>query len=262
VCVHSSVTTNVIVDLYGAYAPTTGSKFQPITTVRLYDSRAGALLTAGSTIRVKAVRTGGAPTGATAAAFTLHASNPAASGSVTVYPCTSTRPSVSSLNATVGINITNHLQSALSATGEVCIYVSKAMHITLDMSGWFGSTGAAMYYAVTPYRAVDSRAAKGISGALTAGSNKAVTLAPSTSLPTPASVRAVVASVLSTQAAATGFITVHPCLATPPAVSMVRYIAGVNASTLVVGSDDASGRWCLYSNQYTHVIVDVSGYFA
>ncbi|MEY4607596.1 MAG: hypothetical protein RLY45_2356, partial [Actinomycetota bacterium] len=23
-----------------------------------------------------------------------------------------------------------------------------------------------------------------------------------------------------------------------------------------------SGRWCLYSNQFTHVIVDVSGYWA
>ncbi|MFZ9629672.1 MAG: SpoIID/LytB domain-containing protein [Ilumatobacteraceae bacterium] len=262
VCLYSRVTTNLIVDVYGEYTPVAGSKYQPITTLRLYDSRAGAKVAGGTTLRVKAVRTGGAPSGAIAAAFTLHANDPDANGAVTVYPCTATRPAVSSLNATAGVSITNHVQVALSGTGEVCIYVAKTMHITLDMSGWFGSGGTASYYAVTPYRAVDSRVAKGISGALTAGSNKAVTLAPSSSIPAAATVRALVASVLSTQATATGFITVHPCLATVPSVSMVRYVAGVNAATLVVSPDDSSGRWCLYSNQYTHVIVDVSGYFA
>ncbi|MGA0894164.1 MAG: hypothetical protein ACO3S5_06030, partial [Ilumatobacteraceae bacterium] len=74
--------------------------------------------------------------------------------------------------------------------------------------------------------------------------------------------RAVLANVTSTQSSSSGFITVHPCLSPVPSVSMVRYTTGVNAATMVAGADDASGRWCLYSNQFTHVIVDVSGYWA
>ncbi|MFM8310580.1 MAG: hypothetical protein ACKOAZ_01640, partial [Ilumatobacteraceae bacterium] len=200
--------------------------------------------------------------GATAGAFTLHASDASSNGFVTVFPCTATRPMASSLNATAGVNITNHLQVALNATGEVCIYVAAAMHITLDMSGWFGSSATTSYVAVTPYRAVDSRNGIGMTGGIAAGANRAVTLAPSTSLPAAATVRAVLANVTSTQATASGFITVHPCLSPVPSVSMVRFSAGANAATMVAGIDDASGRWCLYSSQFTHVIIDVTGYWA
>ncbi|MFM2182224.1 MAG: hypothetical protein RJB61_518, partial [Actinomycetota bacterium] len=261
-CIYAPQSMELVVDLFGHYSPTSGSKYQPITTLRLFDSRSGAKVAQGTTLRVKAVRTGGAPAGAVAGAFTLHSSDASANGFVTVFPCTTTRPATSSLNATAGINITNHLQVALNATGEVCIYVSSAMHITLDMSGWFGSAATTSYVAVTPYRAVDSRSGIGLTGGLTAGANRPVTLAPSDVLPAAATVRAVLANVTSTQASSSGFITVHPCLSPVPSVSMVRFIAGVNAATMVAGADDSSGRWCLYSNQFTHVIIDVSGYWA
>lgn len=262
VCIHSSQSMELVVDLFGHYSPTAGSKYQPITTLRLFDSRNGAKVATGTTLRVKAVRTGGAPAGAAAGAFTLHASDASSNGFVTVFPCTATRPMASSLNATAGVNITNHLQVALNASGEVCIYVAAAMHITLDMSGWFGSSATTSYVAVTPYRAVDSRNGIGMTGGIAAGANRAVTLAPSTSLPAAATVRAVLANVTSTQATASGFITVHPCLSPVPSVSMVRFSAGANAATMVAGIDDASGRWCLYSSQFTHVIIDVTGYWA
>lgn len=261
VCIYSSGATDLVVDLFGAYG-SAGTKYQPVTTLRLFDSRSGAKVAQGSTVRVKAVRSGGAPSGAAAGAFTLHAVDPSASGFVTVFPCTATRPTISALNVTKSIGVTGHLQVQLNASGEVCIYVSAAMHLILDMSGWFGASATTSYFAVTPYRAVDSRIGLGLSSGIAAGSNRAVTLAPSLALPAAATVRAILGRVTSTQATATGFITVHPCLSPVPAVSMVRYVAGSAVGALVAGIDDSSGRWCLYSNQFTHVVVDVVGYYA
>jgi hypothetical protein len=43
---------------------------------------------------------------------------------------------------------------------------------------------------------------------------------------------------------------------------MVRYVAGANAATAVTSPADAAGRWCVAVSSPTHVLVDVSGYFA
>jgi hypothetical protein len=43
---------------------------------------------------------------------------------------------------------------------------------------------------------------------------------------------------------------------------MVRYAAGVSATTAVVGLDDRAGRWCVYPTTAVHVVIDVSGWFA
>jgi hypothetical protein len=150
--------------------------------------------------------------------------------------------------------------------GEVCVYVSAPMHVAVDISGWFGPTATAEYYAVTPVRAVDTRNGTGMSGSLTKtnslGSARSITLAGVNGLPPATALRAVMANVVGVGATGAGFITVHPCQATAPSVSMVRYVVGSNAAASVAGVDDSSGRWCFTASSTVHVVVDVNGWFA
>lgn len=262
-CVYTASATELLVDLFGSYSPATGVKFQPVTTTRLYDSR--SVVTppaAGTTLRVKVAGTAAVPVGATAVALTVHSNGALADGHATVYACSATRPGVSSLNATKGIGITNHVEVGLSAAGEVCVFVATSMHITLDVSGWYGTAATTQYFAMSPVRAVDTRNGTGLVGGFAAGANRAITLAGSNGLPAAATVKAVMAQVTAVAPASAGHLTVHPCQATVPNISMVRFAAGANAATSVAGIDDASGRWCIAASTSTHVLVDLNGWFA
>lgn len=265
-CLFSSIDSEIVVDLYGWYSATDGVRYQPITTARLFDSRSGSRLAAGSVTKVKAVRSGGAPAGATAVAITLHSTDPTRDGYLTVYPCSATRPTASALNVSLGRHATNHVQVALSGTGELCVFVSVAMHVVVDMSGWFGTAATTRYFAVEPYRAIDTRIGLGLSGAFAAGANRSITLAPSpspnTSVPSAAVVRALFAVITAVRPAAAGYLTVHPCQSPVPSVSMLRYVTADNAANGVAAIDDASGRWCIFASASTHVVLDVNGYFA
>ena len=262
-CIYSSVTTDLIVDLFGTYAPGVGDRFEPVSPARLKDSRSSpSTLPAGTILRIPVVGAASTPSGATAAALTVHALNASGTGYATVYPCSAQVPLVSSVNVVNGSSVTNHVEVALDGGGDVCVYVSVAMHIAVDLSGWFGPTGSSEFYAIAPYRAVDTRNGTGLSGKFVADVDRAITLAGANGLPTAAALRAVVAEVTAVSPTNTGFVIVHPCLAQLPNLSMVRYFTGANSATSVVSLDDASGRWCLNASSAVHVLVDVSGYFA
>ncbi|HRE01454.1 MAG TPA: hypothetical protein PLV68_09145, partial [Ilumatobacteraceae bacterium] len=74
-------------------------------------------------------------------------------------------------------------------------------------------------------------------------------------------VSAVAAEVTSTDARTSGFITVHPCQAKVPGVSMVRNIGTNVGATTVTGILDPQGRWCLAPNVAMDIVVDVYGYY-
>ena len=61
-CVYTANATELLVDLFGSYAPTSGVKFQPVAAARLYDSRSRTTpLPAGTTLRVKVAGTVSVP---------------------------------------------------------------------------------------------------------------------------------------------------------------------------------------------------------
>ncbi len=261
-CVYSHTTTDMVIDLFGTYAVGTGAKFEPVSPTRLFDSRSGAAPVAGgSVVRVKVSGKAGTPTSAAAASLTVHALSAARDGFVTAFPCGAATPAVASVAVNAGGSVTNHVETAI-ANGEVCVFVSAPMHLIVDLSGWYGPSATTEYFAITPVRAVDTRSNIGLTGGLVAKIDRPVTLAGSNGLPPAARLRAVVAQVIAVGAAAPGYLTVHPCLATVPSVSMVRYVVGSNAATSVSAPDDATGRWCVTASSAVHLVVDLSGYFA
>ena len=73
--------------------------------------------------------------------------------------------------------------------------------------------------------------------------------------------RAVAGQITAVDATGAGYLTVHPCQATTPDLSMLRYPATRNVAVLVTGATDAAGRWCLVTNSTTELVIDITGWF-
>jgi SpoIID/LytB domain protein len=258
VCIYTHSVADLVVDLTGVFLPAGGARFTPVSPTRRFDSRSGAPLAAGSTTAVN-IAGSVVPAGASAAALTVHALGAAGNGFATVYPC-GTRPTVSSVNVGAGGNVANHVEVALNTSTQVCVYVSTAMHVAVDVSGWYGSSATARFVALPPARLADSRRGLNIPTRLAAGQNIAVNAEGLGGVPSEA--LGVVAQVVAVRPAAAGFLTVHPCLSVVPSVSMVRFATLTSVAVTVSGITTADGRWCLSTNTSTDVVIDVAGYFA
>ena len=146
ICLVSSSTTDVIVDLLGWFGPVggaVGSLMTPLPPARLLDTRNAIGVPgttpapAGSTITLKVAGLGGVPVGSKAAVLNVTATEPPGEGYVTVYPCDQPRPNASNLNPVPGRPVANHVMVPLSAAGTVCLYTSVRVNLIADVSGAF-----------------------------------------------------------------------------------------------------------------------------
>ena len=135
VCIYSERTAHVIVDVFGAYAPT-GAQFVPVSPSRIFDTRAGAPIGKGEVRRFTVAGAGGVPANATAVVLNVAADQASAPGYLTVYPCGGTPPVVSNLNFAPGQALANLVQVRLTA-GDVCIAAESATHVFADVAGYF-----------------------------------------------------------------------------------------------------------------------------
>ena len=259
-CVFANVPTDIVIDLFGAFAPGAAARFEPVAPQRRFDSRPdGTRLAAGSIVRVDVRSAGTATPGAVA--LTVHAIDAASGGFVTAWPCDTPQPFVSAANVAAGGSVTNHAEVAVGANGEVCFFLSAAMHLVVDMSGWYGASGSTDLHAVTPFRLADTRSGHGWSGPFARNVGRTITVARTGGLPDAATVRAVAGQITAVDATGAGYLTVHPCQARVPDLSMLRFPAVRNVAVLVTGATDASGRWCLVTNAATQLVIDVTGWF-
>ncbi len=218
---------------------------------------------ADSEYKVKIAGRGSVPAGATGAVINVTAVRPFGTGFFTVHPCAAPRPTASALNYTAGVNIANEIVADLSADGSVCVYTSAASHVLIDVVGYTVATDSVKTLA--PARYADSRANRttfdGQSqafGQAPAGSTTTVKIAGRGAVP--ASATAAIINVAAVGPVSTGYITVHPCLATTPTASSLNYVAGVNRANELVARVDASGNVCIFTARDVGLIVDVVGY--
>ncbi len=259
-CLYASTTTDVVIDLSGAYETGAGQRFQPIAAERKFDSRNAGNVRGGTVVRVPIAGTGSIPASATGVAVTVHTANAVANGYVTMWPCDPVRPTVSVLNATTGDASTNHLQIGLDAGGAVCLYAQTSMDLVVDVSGWFGPTATSTFHALMPARLLDTRDGVGLAGPFAAGQNRPISVVGTGGVPA-TGVTAVSAEVTSVDATRIGYITVHPCLNPVPNVSMVRNLANTTSATTVTGIVDGAGRWCLFTSVAMDALIDISGWY-
>jgi Repeat of unknown function (DUF5650) len=245
----------------------------PVAPARLVDTRPGAptidgafagggLRSAGSVLELTVAGRGGVPIGANAAALNVTAVSPTASGYVTVFPCGSTMPTASNLNF-ADANVPNAVATKIGTGGKVCVFVSAATQLIVDVNGYFPTTGRLT--SMNPARLIDTRPGAATFDGLQLGdgiraARSTTTVQVTGRASVPANAAAVVLNVTVASATGTGFITVYPCGTPLPNASNINYVAGSTIAGFVIAKLGAGGTVCLYADGATHLIADVSGY--
>ncbi len=141
---------------------------------------------------------------------------------------------------------------AIKATdGNMCMGTRS---YTLVISG----TGL-MYYPLTPCRILDTRNPPGTP---LAGGNTLTQVARGI-CGIPATANAIVGNVTTVNPAAQGFLTIFPSDATQPFTAITNFPANeVLNNVFTVGLGNADGAFKIFASNTTHVVADVSGYYA
>lgn len=273
ICLYSSARTGLVVDTTGWFPA--GTKFRPVSTARLLDTRPGGVTAdglanhlgrraAGSVTEVQIAGRGGVPADASAAVVNVTAATPSGSGFVSIDSCGAAAPTTSNLNFSAARTVANSAVVRLSATGTVCIRTSAATHLLLDISGWLPAGGT--YRPLTPVRVLDTRPngdttddryAHG--GARLAGSVTAVRIVGRGGVLHDAT--AAVLTVTVTGAERGGFLTVYVCDGGPPGASTVNFAPGSTIANTTIAALSGDGKVCVFTSAGAQVVLDVTGWF-
>jgi murein DD-endopeptidase MepM/ murein hydrolase activator NlpD len=239
-----------------------------LSPVRRFDTRTGSggvpaqKLGARQTLEVAVTGRDGVPSSkVSAVVLNVTATEPNASGYVTVFPCGSQAPLASNLNFVAGQTVPNSVVAPVGAGGKVCFYSSAATHLLADVSGWVETqTG---FGAIAPVRRFDTRTGSGGVPAQKLGARQTLEVAVTGQDGVPSSkVSAVVLNVTATEASASGYVTVFPCGSQAPLASNLNFVAGQTVPNSVVAPVGAGGKVCFYSSAATHLLADVSGWYS
>ncbi|MBI5090023.1 MAG: hypothetical protein HZB15_14465 [Actinobacteria bacterium] len=270
VCVYTSATTHLVVDVDG-YFPS-GSVFQPSNPARLLDTRpeatfdglqqgAGKLAT-DQVLQLQVGGRAGVPADVRSVALNVTVTEPEGPGFITVFPCGGGRPLASNLNFVAGSVVANLVVSDVGAGGTVCLYTSRTTHLVADVNGWFPLPSG--YRSMTPARLLDSRAEPTVDGQFTdiglRGRGTVTAMQVTGRAGVPAETTSVMLNVTATEAAGGGFVTVYPCGIAPPLASNLNYVAGSTVPNAVIVQVGTGGQVCLFNSEATHLVVDIAGF--
>jgi hypothetical protein len=260
ICIFSHGRTHLIIDLSGWWSEGP-DRFGSIVPERVYDSRQPGF-TALSRFQVREITIPAAviPANSTAAAINLTAANAVAPGYMTAFPCGQPAPVASNVNFFAGEARAVGAIVGLGAGNTLCVIADTTVHVIVDVTGFYApAPGFGPTAVVGPdvgRRVVDSR--NGIGGPrspLAAGEVRSFD--PVAGLANAADASAVMVNIISTDAAAPGFLTAYPCGRDVPDVSTLNFVtaeAATNLATVELGTDL---KVCVVSSVATNVIVDV-----
>lgn len=276
VCLFSSAEAHYALDVVG-YTPA-GSKVGTLEPARLLDTRTAAGITtidsqslgsgrvaSGNFVEVKIAGRGGVPADASAATVNIAAIAPTAKGFVTLYPCSTTRPLVSSLNYEAATNISNTTLVKLSATGTLCVYTSSESDLALDVVGFVppGSNIGTL----EPARLLDTRSGAAVAtidglatgaGVVIAGTKIETQVTGRGSVP--AGATSAFVNLATINPFGKGFATLYPCTEQAPNASSLNYEQSTNTSNSTLVKLSATGSVCIFTSASTHLALDVVGY--
>ena len=274
VCLFAQSGLHLVVDVNGAFPPT--SSYAPINPGRVIDTRAGhptadgtaeggGPASAGSVTAIPIIGRVGVPASATAVVLNVTVTEPAIAGYATVYPCGTEPPTASNLNYTPGLTVPNLVVAKIGADGMVCVYTQSSTHLVADVDGYFPTPTS--FGALVPARLLDTRSGGATIDGLSSGGG-VVPLGTVTVVHVagrggvPANATTAVLNVTVTEPVADGFATIYPCGIDTPLASNVNFVAGQTVPNAVVAKIGTGGDVCVYNSQPTHLIADVTGYFA
>jgi CSLREA domain-containing protein len=285
-------TTEVVVDVTGYYAPpsTGGLYFHPLPKpIRLLETRAGELgcNTPGAPIQGGAAgtRTQQArltcdgvtiPNGALAIVGNATTVGPQAGGYLTLFPANAAQPLVASSNYNAGQVVNGPFSVGLAPNGEFNIFSFATTDLVVDVLGYYSSeandvNGAGLLFnpLPKPVRLLETRANQAV-GCYLPGlplisgvENTQPARGACDGVTIPANALGVVGNATVVTPNAAGFLTLWPSTALRPLVATANYNAGdIGNRHFIVGLGAGDGAFKLFSSATSHLVVDLSGYFA
>lgn len=278
VCFFTSATTQLLADASGWYADdfaaVPGYWYHPLSPARVVDTRDGTGLgdrsigpmVADEVLAVTMPGAGGVPSDEPVRAVTLNVTiaDPLDAGFVTVFPCDVTRPVVSNVNFDPAQPAVSNLVTVRpSSTGQVCFFASTGANLIVDVNGFFSERHDVTFTPVSPVRILDTRDGTGVVGSrpgpLGKGAVLQVQVAGANGVPLDAS--AVLVNVTVTGASGPGYVTAWPCGRPRPVASFLNFVRGVDRAGLTSVRIGNEGKVCLYVQEGTDVVADLSGYY-
>ncbi|MEM8745353.1 MAG: hypothetical protein AAGF91_01530, partial [Actinomycetota bacterium] len=251
----------------------TDSLWIPVEPARIFDSRvggdtidgldeAGGRLSADSEVTIDVAGRAGVPLDAQAVIANVTAIQSPGTGFATVHACETPRPWTASLNYSAGVNLGNEVIASLGGVGELCVYTSESIEMTVDVVGYVPATSP--YEPVVPARLLDTRAGGDtIDGAFAgigrAGPGGTIELDVVGRGGVIGDVAAVVMYIGAVQGASVGYVTAWDCDGDPPNASSLNHVAGINRGNEVVVAPSGDGRMCLFTSADVDLTVDVVG---
>ena len=270
----SGGTVDVIVDLFGYYAPSNSAspmgRYVPLTPSRLMDTRNGTgtclnsttpqstachPLSGNQTDMLAVTNRGGVPlTGVNSVELNVTVVNPSNAGYLTVYTTGTSQPTVSNLNFSAGETISNRVIVA-PGSGYVSIYnFSGNVDVVVDVNGWYNDGAAATTpgYIFTP-----------ITGFRVCGScsNQVVGVTNDGVVPDRAPAAAL--NITVTGASVPGYATIWPDGQSQPLASDINWASGQTVANLAGGvALGSNGAVDTFVNTSVTLILDLEGYFS
>ena len=272
VSVYVTNTTDVVLDIDGYFVPAIDSAlaFYPLTPCRVADTRpqngGSGPIPGGTTQDFPILDIPGCVVPATALAYSLNltAVPPGPLGYLTVWPKGGSQPTVSTLNDQTGTIVANAAIVPAGTGGEISVFPLNDTNLVIDIDGYFAppATGGLALYAVIPCRVFDTRSGGGppFSG----------TLAPPVDVensPCHPSSQALAYALNATVVPqeALGYLTLWPDGVQQPLASTLNAPDGFITNNMAIVPTDLGsdyGKINAYASSSTHLVLDISGYFA
>ncbi|MEP7113939.1 MAG: hypothetical protein ABI862_11785, partial [Ilumatobacteraceae bacterium] len=265
VCIYASISTHVVVDLFGWYGAT-GLEYIDSAPVRALDTRS-APRPDGGTGRVRAntpfvlpLAPVWVPAEAEAVLVNLTVVSSAGPGYLVAYPCGTDAPLASNVNFLAGEDRAGSTMVGLGPTGTLCLLSNVDVHIVVDVNGYFVPDRFGPKAIIQPLagvRIVDSR--DGTGGFARMAANEVRSFDPTPGSTGVDNVYAASLNVIATEAAGAGHLRVFPCGATVPVVSSVNFDRSGEATNLVTVPTGTDGLICVFASIATQVVIDEFG---
>lgn len=139
VCLFTQWGGHLLADVAG-YHPA-GVRYTALNPVRLLDTRIGLGATgapaAGRIVPLTVRGSAGVGAGATSVVLNVTATDVAADGFVTVWPCAEPRPTASNVNVPRNDTRPNLVYAKVDGNGQVCLFTQQPKALIADVVGWY-----------------------------------------------------------------------------------------------------------------------------
>jgi hypothetical protein len=256
---------------YGpSFADGDHTNFVPLAPVRILDTRPSELIGysgtkpgAGAVVKLQVRGRAGVPntTDVKSVVLNLTAVDATAGGFVTAWPSGKAMPLASNLNVeTAGQTRPNLVTVGIGSDGAVSLFTDEGSHLVADIAGYYTFAASAFegrMFPLPPTRILDTRG----SPRPPAGATVTLDIRGRGGVPS-TGVAAVALTVTATDAAAAGFVTVWPSgLPRPLASNLNLERSGQTVPNQVIVPVGSDGKVKLYTDNGTHLIADVAGWF-